>query len=121
MSIELRWLGHNCWSLRDGKHWLLIDPFLSGSPTAPVKPQDVSPDFILISHGLRQIMPHPLPAHLAPDDSVASKEQIALHTFSSYGAMGWFATFEDTIPLREVPRSELKEWMDRHPNRPANH
>lgn len=51
MSLEIRWLGHNCWSLRDGKHWVLIDPFLSGSPTAPVQPTDVSPDFILVSHG----------------------------------------------------------------------
>lgn len=51
MSLEIRWLGHNCWSLRDGKHEVLIDPFLSGSPTAPVKPTDVSPDFILLSHG----------------------------------------------------------------------
>lgn len=71
--------------------------------------------FILRSHGNRVIMPHPLPSNLPHDDSVASKEQIALHTFSSYGSMGWFGTFEDTIPLREVDRSELKEWIDRQP------
>lgn len=69
--------------------------------------------FILNAHGLRQIMPHPLPAHLSPEDSIDSKEQIALHTFSWYGALGWFGTFEDTIPLPEVPRAELKKWMDR--------
>lgn len=51
MSLEIRWLGHACWSIRNAKHWLIIDPFLSGSPTAPVKPADVSPDFILVSHG----------------------------------------------------------------------
>jgi len=51
MSLELRWLGHNCWSLRNDKHWLLIDPFLSGSPSAPVKPAELSPNFILLSHG----------------------------------------------------------------------
>jgi L-ascorbate metabolism protein UlaG (beta-lactamase superfamily) len=30
---------------------LLIDPFLTGSPVAPVKPSELSPQFILVSHG----------------------------------------------------------------------
>lgn len=51
MSVDVTWLGHNCFSIRDGKHGLLVDPFLSGSPTAPLKPKDVTPDFMLISHG----------------------------------------------------------------------
>jgi L-ascorbate metabolism protein UlaG (beta-lactamase superfamily) len=51
MRLTLTWYGHNCWQLQDERHTLLIDPFLSGSPTAPVKPADVSPDFILLSHG----------------------------------------------------------------------
>jgi L-ascorbate metabolism protein UlaG (beta-lactamase superfamily) len=48
---ELTWLGHATWLVRTGHHTILIDPFLDGSPTAPVKPDDVSPDFILVSHG----------------------------------------------------------------------
>lgn len=51
MSLTLRWLGHNAWTLTDGKHELLIDPFLSGSPTAAAKPSELSPQFILLSHG----------------------------------------------------------------------
>jgi len=51
MSVEITWLGHNCWSIKHGDHWLLIDPFLNDSPTAPVKAADVSPTFILVSHG----------------------------------------------------------------------
>ncbi len=69
--------------------------------------------FILRAYGNRVIMPHPLPVNLAPDDSIASKEQIALHTFNSYGSFGWFGTFEDTIPLREIARSDLAEWIKR--------
>jgi L-ascorbate metabolism protein UlaG (beta-lactamase superfamily) len=30
---------------------LLIDPFLSGNPTAPITPEQVHPDYILVSHG----------------------------------------------------------------------
>ena len=51
MPVDVTWLGHNCWQIRDGENELLIDPFLSGSPTAPVQAADVSPNFILISHG----------------------------------------------------------------------
>lgn len=48
---ELTWLGHGCWLVRTSNHTLLVDPFLDDSPTAPVKPDQVSADFILVSHG----------------------------------------------------------------------
>jgi L-ascorbate metabolism protein UlaG (beta-lactamase superfamily) len=48
---ELKWLGHGSWLIRTAGHTVLLDPFLDGSPTAPVKPDEVSPDFILVSHG----------------------------------------------------------------------
>jgi hypothetical protein len=69
--------------------------------------------FIFRSHGNRVIMPHPMPGALASadNDSEASKERMAMHTFSRYGAFGWFGTFEDTISLREVPRDELAKWL----------
>lgn len=51
MAIEVTWLGHNCWLIRSGEHTLLIDPFLDDSPTAPVKANDVSAEYILVSHG----------------------------------------------------------------------
>lgn len=51
MSVDVTWYGHNCFLITSGKHRLLIDPFLTGSPTAPVKASDVAADFILLSHG----------------------------------------------------------------------
>ena len=56
MSIELTWLGHGSWlvhvkSSKTGEHRILVDPFLDDSPTAPVKSDAVSADFILVSHG----------------------------------------------------------------------
>lgn len=51
MVIDITWLGHNCWLLNTGQHKLLIDPFLDDSPVAPVKSDEVSADFILLSHG----------------------------------------------------------------------
>ena len=31
---ELKFLGHACFMLREGKNAVIIDPFLSGNPTA---------------------------------------------------------------------------------------
>lgn len=49
--MKLTFLSHSCFLLETGTHRLLIDPFLSGNPQAPVKPEAVKCDFILISHG----------------------------------------------------------------------
>jgi L-ascorbate metabolism protein UlaG (beta-lactamase superfamily) len=48
---QLTWLGHSCWLIETDKHKILVDPFLDDSPTAPLKSKDVSPDFILVTHG----------------------------------------------------------------------
>jgi L-ascorbate metabolism protein UlaG (beta-lactamase superfamily) len=51
MAIRLTWYGHSCFLIRGGGADLLIDPFITGNPTAPVKAQEVKADFILVSHG----------------------------------------------------------------------
>ncbi len=51
MATELTWYGHATWAIKTGNYNILLDPFLSESPTAPVKPDDLSADFILVSHG----------------------------------------------------------------------
>lgn len=51
MATQLTWLGHGSWLIETGDHTILLDPFLSESPVAPIGPEDVAPDHILISHG----------------------------------------------------------------------
>ena len=51
MSVEITWLGHNCWTVVTAGKTILLDPFLDESPTAPVRSEAIAPDFILISHG----------------------------------------------------------------------
>ena len=51
MSVKLTWLGHASWMIETEQHKVLLDPFLTESPTAPVKPEELEPDFILVSHG----------------------------------------------------------------------
>jgi L-ascorbate metabolism protein UlaG (beta-lactamase superfamily) len=51
VSMEIRFLGHAAFELKDGGRSVLVDPFLSGNPKAAVAADDLSPDAILLTHG----------------------------------------------------------------------
>jgi L-ascorbate metabolism protein UlaG (beta-lactamase superfamily) len=51
MTNKLTWYGHATLGLETGGHKLIIDPFFSGNPAAPIGPEAVEADFILVSHG----------------------------------------------------------------------
>jgi L-ascorbate metabolism protein UlaG (beta-lactamase superfamily) len=50
--MEIRFLGHAAFELKDGARSLLIDPFLTGNPKAAVAPEELDdPAAILLTHG----------------------------------------------------------------------
>jgi L-ascorbate metabolism protein UlaG (beta-lactamase superfamily) len=49
--MEIRFLGHAAFELRDGDTTVLIDPFLTGNPKAAVSADELSPSAILLTHG----------------------------------------------------------------------
>ncbi len=49
--MEIRFLGHAAFELREGDTSVLIDPFLTGNPKSAVAAEDLSPDAILLTHG----------------------------------------------------------------------
>jgi L-ascorbate metabolism protein UlaG (beta-lactamase superfamily) len=49
--MDIRFLGHSAFELRDGDTSVVIDPFLTGNPKAAVEPGDLSPTTILLTHG----------------------------------------------------------------------
>lgn len=51
MAIRITWLGHSAFALDLEGHPVLIDPFLTGNPLAPVTPDAVSAEMIFLSHG----------------------------------------------------------------------
>lgn len=51
MAIDITFLGHAGFLLSDGRHSLVIDPFLTGNPLATVTPEQVSCDYIALTHG----------------------------------------------------------------------
>jgi L-ascorbate metabolism protein UlaG (beta-lactamase superfamily) len=51
MTITHTWLGHATQLLDVNGKKVLVDPFFAGNPAAPMTADQVSPDFILVSHG----------------------------------------------------------------------
>jgi L-ascorbate metabolism protein UlaG (beta-lactamase superfamily) len=49
--VSVRFLGHACFSLSDGKFTVLFDPFLDGNPDAAMTASEVTADALLVSHG----------------------------------------------------------------------
>lgn len=50
--IKLHFHGHSCWEVSDGRHRVLIDPFLTGNELADVGPDSFDKlDAILVTHG----------------------------------------------------------------------
>jgi L-ascorbate metabolism protein UlaG (beta-lactamase superfamily) len=49
--MKITYLAHSCFLIETSKARLIIDPFLTGNPLAPVKAADLNVDYILCSHG----------------------------------------------------------------------
>lgn len=49
--MKLTYYGHSACLLETGGHRLLIDPFLSGNPLCETDPEELEPDYILLTHG----------------------------------------------------------------------
>ena len=51
METIYTWYGHATHGLKVGENRLVIDPYFSGNPATTLKPEQVSADYILITHG----------------------------------------------------------------------
>jgi L-ascorbate metabolism protein UlaG (beta-lactamase superfamily) len=49
--MEVRFLGHACFTLTDGDTTVLIDPYLTGNPKAAIAAADVPARTVLLTHG----------------------------------------------------------------------
>lgn len=48
---ELTYHAHASYSLSNGSHDLLFDPFITGNPLVTISADDLNPDYILLTHG----------------------------------------------------------------------
>src|SRR5512135_2018342 len=88
--IRVTWYGHACFLIETQGTRLLIDPFLTGNPLAPVRADAVHPQYILVSHGHGD--------HLG--DTVAIAKRTGATVISNFELNDWFVKqgVENTHP-----------------------
>lgn len=49
--VTLTYFGHSCFLIEGAGRKILIDPFITGNPFAPVKKEQLKVDYVIITHG----------------------------------------------------------------------
>ncbi len=49
--VKLTYYSHDCWEIESEGKKIIIDPFITDNPLAPVKPSDIKVDAVLVTHG----------------------------------------------------------------------
>jgi len=80
MADRVTWYGHACFLVQTGNTKILIDPFITGNPTSPVKAESVEADYILVSHGHGD--------HLG--DAVGIAKRTGATVISNFEIHNWF-------------------------------
>ena len=50
IKMEIRYLGHSAFELKNDKINIIVDPFIRANPSCPLKVSDLNPDVICITH-----------------------------------------------------------------------
>jgi L-ascorbate metabolism protein UlaG (beta-lactamase superfamily) len=74
---KLTYFSHAAWMIESRGHKILIDPFLDGNPTSPVKAKDVKADFIIVTHAHGDHIGDTVPIARACDALIISNFEIA--------------------------------------------
>lgn len=79
MNTKITWYGHAVLEINTSGFKLLIDPFFTGNPLAPLKANQVSADYILITHGHGD--------HIG--DTVSIAKQNSAKVISNFEIVNW--------------------------------
>ena len=112
MTNKLTWYGHATLGLETDGHKLIIDPFFEGNPAAPIAPEAVEADFILISHGHGD--------HVG--DAVSIAKRTGAMVISNFEIAEWFAEkhkLEKTHGQHHRRRIQTSIWLSQIDARPA--
>ena len=51
MATRMTWFGHSCWYIESDEVRLIIDPYMGDNPACSARPEDVTVDYVLVTHG----------------------------------------------------------------------
>lgn len=85
MTIHITFHGHACFAIKTDQANLLIDPFLTGNAMADVRPEQVRPDYILVTHAHGDHLGDAIPIAKRTGATIISNNEIANYV-SQHGA-----------------------------------
>ncbi len=85
MTTTIKWLGHYAFEIKTGEHTVLLDPFIDDNPVATVSADELSADFILVTHGHAD--------HVADVASIANRTGATV--VAPVEAAAWFQNKQD--------------------------
>ncbi|MFC5651900.1 metal-dependent hydrolase [Paenibacillus solisilvae] len=77
--MKINYHGHACIQIHTNGKSLVIDPFLSGNPTAKIKPEDIKVDAVLLTHAHQDHILDAAPIAKANDAPVVSIVELAAY------------------------------------------
>ena len=83
--MKVTYLSHSCFLVETASARLVIDPFLTGNPLAPLAASDVKCDYVLVSHGHEDHSGDALAIAQANDATIIANYEIAEY-FAARGA-----------------------------------
>ncbi len=78
--MKLKYLGHSCFVI-EGSERVVVDPFISGNPLAPVRAEEIEADIVAVTHGHRD--------HLGDAIEIARNNDaplVAIHEIAVYAS-----------------------------------
>ncbi|MBM2817084.1 MAG: metal-dependent hydrolase [Ignavibacteria bacterium] len=75
--LKLTYYSHSCFLLDNGEHQIIIDPFLTGNPTAPIKADEVKAKFIVATHAHGDHLGDSFPIAKANDGTFIAVNELA--------------------------------------------
>lgn len=79
MPLDITYLGHSGFIFDDGKHKLVVDPFLTGNDLARHKPGDIACDFIALTHGHHDHVGDTIAIAIANDATVIAPFEVCAY------------------------------------------
>lgn len=83
--LKATFMGHSCVYLTDGKHRLIIDPFLTGNPQATISADKIDVDYILVTHGHGDHLGDAIPLSKRTGATIIAPNELAVYV-TKHGA-----------------------------------
>ena len=77
--MKVTYFGHSAFMIQEGGYTFLIDPFLTGNPHLEKIPEDMRPDYILLTHGHGDHVGDALKIALASDALLIAPFELATY------------------------------------------